>query len=93
MSLDGFVTLASFTRQERGFRKFASINIRVLRASPCATLGAKQAISGQCDNATSGYQNPQHFTRALRQFTGVTPTTYRRLLAGTGNLDRDVIDD
>ena len=30
----------------------------------------------------SGYESPQHFTRAFRRFTGVTPTTYRRLMAG-----------
>lgn len=26
----------------------------------------------------SGYGSPQHFTRAFRRFTGVTPTVYRR---------------
>lgn len=27
----------------------------------------------------SGYENPQHFARAFRRVTGVTPTAYRRL--------------
>ncbi len=30
--------------------------------------------------AMSGYESPQHFTRAFRQFTGVTPSEYRQLL-------------
>ncbi|WP_139840108.1 AraC family transcriptional regulator [Pseudoruegeria sp. SK021] len=29
----------------------------------------------------TGYENPQHFTRAFRRHTGVTPTIYRRKLA------------
>lgn len=29
----------------------------------------------------SGYESPQHFTRAFRRFTGVTPTAYRRTVA------------
>ncbi len=31
---------------------------------------------------TSGYESPQHFTRAFRQFTGLTPTQYRRAMVG-----------
>ncbi len=31
---------------------------------------------------TAGYQSPQHFTRAFRRFTGLTPTRYRRALVG-----------
>jgi AraC-like DNA-binding protein len=29
---------------------------------------------------TAGYENPQHFTRSFRRFTGVTPSVYRRAL-------------
>ncbi len=31
---------------------------------------------------TAGYDNQQHFTRAFRRFTGLTPTRYRRAMAG-----------
>lgn len=31
---------------------------------------------------TSGYESQQHFTRAFRRFTGLTPTRYRRAMAG-----------
>jgi len=31
----------------------------------------------------AGYENPQHFSRAFRRMTGVTPTAYRRTVAGT----------
>lgn len=31
---------------------------------------------------TAGYRNPQHFARAFRRFTGLTPTRYRRALVG-----------
>lgn len=34
----------------------------------------------------SGYESPQHFTRAFRRFTGVTPTIYRRHLDGSKNV-------
>ncbi len=37
----------------------------------------------------SGYESPQHFTRAFRRFTGVTPTTYRRHLAGAALKDNE----
>lgn len=30
----------------------------------------------------TGYENPQHFTRAFRRFTGLTPSEYRQQLAG-----------
>ncbi len=30
----------------------------------------------------TGYENPQHFTRAFRRFTGVTPSEYRHQNAG-----------
>jgi len=31
---------------------------------------------------TAGYDSQQHFTRAFRRFTGLTPTGYRRAMAG-----------
>ena len=31
---------------------------------------------------TAGYDSQQHFTRAFRRFTGLTPTRYRRAMAG-----------
>jgi len=31
----------------------------------------------------TGYESPQHFTRAFRQFTGVTPSEYRHRNAGS----------
>jgi len=31
---------------------------------------------------TAGYDSQQHFTRAFRRFTGLTPTRYRRAKAG-----------
>jgi AraC-like DNA-binding protein len=34
----------------------------------------------------AGYDSPQHFTRAFRQFTGVTPTQYRNESARRGLL-------
>lgn len=30
---------------------------------------------------TAGYENPQHFSRAFRKFTGVTPSRYRKTLS------------
>ncbi len=32
----------------------------------------------------AGYESPQHFTRAFRRFTGVTPTAYRRHILVVG---------
>jgi AraC-like DNA-binding protein len=32
---------------------------------------------------TAGYDSQQHFTRAFRRFTGLTPTQYRRAMAGS----------
>jgi len=32
----------------------------------------------------TGYETPQHFSRAFRRFTGLTPTAYRRIAMAQG---------